>query len=164
MNRYFAAVILEIDRLLEDFPELADDDQLRLDAIEGETEALEVAARLYRSLAIAQAMQHGLKTEIKRMRYRKERYAVREEKTRDLLMLLMQAMDTRKLELPAATLSIGPSRPKVVVVDEDQLPEEFVRIKREADKTAIGNALKAGQTVPGAALSNGGETLTIRRT
>lgn len=159
-----AQIIIEIDRLLEAYPDLADDEDLRLDTIEGETDAMDVAARLYRSIATARAMQVGLMAEMNKMRDRKERYAAREERTRDLLMMLMQAMDTRKLELPAATLSIGPSRSKVVVVDEDQLPEEFVRIKREADKTRIGSALKAGQTVPGAALSNGGETLTIRRT
>jgi hypothetical protein len=52
--------------------------------------------------------------------------------------------------------------PSVIVVNEAELPDEFVKIERKPNKTAIGNALKAGMQVPGASLSNGGETIQIR--
>jgi hypothetical protein len=51
----------------------------------------------------------------------------------------------------------------VVITNKEALPEQFIRIKREEDKVAIKDALKRGEIVPGAELSNGGETLTIRR-
>jgi len=40
----------------------------------------------------------------------------------------------------------------VEIVDETELPESFFVVKKEASKTAIGNALKAGEEVPGAFL------------
>ena len=40
----------------------------------------------------------------------------------------------------------------VEIVDETELPESIFVVKKEASKTAIGNALKAGEEVPGAFL------------
>ena len=44
----------------------------------------------------------------------------------------------------------------------DQLPQGYFRIERIADKKAIGEALKAGNEIPGAELALGEEGLTIR--
>ena len=55
---------------------------------------------------------------------------------------------------------MGPQ--SVEIVDEGLLPEEFFRITKTPNKTLIGEKLKAGEDVPGAQLSNGGESLTIR--
>ena len=62
----------------------------------------------------------------------------------------------------AYKLSIGATQPAVVIFDETALPESCVRVKREPNKTEIRKMLSEGQSVPGAALSNGGETLTVR--
>ncbi|MBV9748463.1 MAG: hypothetical protein JO157_06600 [Acetobacteraceae bacterium] len=44
------------------------------------------------------------------------------------------------------------------------LPAAFVRTKHEPDRAALLAALKAGQTIPGAVLAPGDETLTVRMT
>lgn len=43
----------------------------------------------------------------------------------------------------------------VSIVNQDALPEQFIRVKTtvEPDKVALKAALKAGQDIPGAALS-----------
>lgn len=53
-------------------------------------------------------------------------------------------------------------KPGVVITDEAALPAEFVRVERTPDKTAIANALRAAQDVPGAELGNAAPQLTIR--
>jgi phage host-nuclease inhibitor protein Gam len=54
--------------------------------------------------------------------------------------------------------------PPKVLVDEDAfLPERFVRLKSEPNKEALKKALDNGETLDGVRLSNGGETVQIRR-
>jgi len=67
-----------------------------------------------------------------------------------------------KFERADYTASIRPGQPHVLVTDGTALPDTMVRVKREPDKTLIGAALKAGDTVPGAELSNSAPNLTIR--
>jgi hypothetical protein len=53
----------------------------------------------------------------------------------------------------------------VVITDEHAIPQAFWRPQPpKLDRKAIGEALKAGQAVPGAQLSNGGTTLAIKVT
>jgi phage host-nuclease inhibitor protein Gam len=75
----------------------------------------------------------------------------------------MDAMGTVKLSLTVATITMSEGREKAIISDENMLPDAYMRIKKEPDKTAILDALKAGQAVPGAVLSNGGRTLTVRQ-
>jgi phage host-nuclease inhibitor protein Gam len=59
-------------------------------------------------------------------------------------------------------VSIQDGRAGVVITDPQAVPDQFVRIKREPDKTAIGAALASGNAVPGADMRNGAPSLTIR--
>ena len=69
----------------------------------------------------------------------------------------------RKLELPTATLSIKAVPAKAEITDEALLPSKFFKAQDpKLDKKAVLDALKAKEDVPGAVLSNGGETLSIR--
>ena len=57
---------------------------------------------------------------------------------------------------------IGP--PSLVgSADPAGLPDSLVRIKREANKTAIRQAIEAGDDVPGFSMSNGRPVLTVRQ-
>jgi hypothetical protein len=61
------------------------------------------------------------------------------------------------------TAKLGKGRPSVVIDDEDALPgySEFVRWTMAPNKTAIADAIKAGQEVPGAHLETK-PSLTIK--
>jgi hypothetical protein len=76
-------------------------------------------------------------------------------------MQLMEAAGLKKVERPAATVSIAAGRPKVVITDENELPEDCVRVKREPDKARIAAQLQRGEYVPGASLSNAESVLRI---
>jgi phage host-nuclease inhibitor protein Gam len=156
-------IILQIDRMLDDYPELEDDADLRLDMIEGETDAMEVATRLVRTIRQSETTVDAIKAEIDMLKARSSRYATRKDRARAVLEGLMDAMGTVKLSLTVATITMSEGREKAIISDENMLPDGYMRIKKEPDKAAILEALKAGQAVPGAVLSNGGRTLTVRQ-
>jgi hypothetical protein len=64
--------------------------------------------------------------------------------------------------LAEATLSISAVPPAVQILDAALIPSRFVRATYAPQKSDIKDALKAGETVPGACLSNGGERLSVR--
>lgn len=150
-----------IELLFERYPELQEDDDLRADMLEGATDFNETMERLLRktqdSIYLARACQDAERD----IHSRRERFEKRVSFGRELMKLLMEAAGRRKLEYPTGTLSIANIAPQVIIYNEDELPEEFFRIKKEPNKTLIKQAL--GKTdVRGATLSNGGTTIVIR--
>jgi hypothetical protein len=152
----------EIQSLIAAYPELADDEELRASMVEGSTEAFDVLARCVANEAEAKAMSTALAARMDDLKIRVSRFEKRREAMRDLIFRVMSAADLRKAELPEATLSIRPGTAKVIVSNEDDLPDDFFRVTRSVDKAAIRDALKAGKFVPGAEMSNGEDTLSIR--
>jgi hypothetical protein len=139
-----------------------DEDTIR-DTIEGETKLDSLIAQVVEDIAIDSASIDGIKAHIETMRGRKERLEARIESRRTAVLMAMTMGEIKKLELPVATLSRKPVPPKVQVVDEAQIPSAFWRRSDPTlDKRALLDALKGEQVIPGASLSNGGETLSLR--
>lgn len=150
-----------VSQLVEIFPPEEDEAAL-WDAIRLATnfhEALEALAGQY---AADRAMVHAIALQEDDLAVRKKRYGARCDKWREIIMKLMTVAGLRKAELPVATLSIAARAPSLQIIDETMIDDRFTRTKREIDKRALSDALKAGEVVPGACLSNGGESLTIR--
>ena len=66
------------------------------------------------------------------------------------------------MELPLGTVSLRAKPASVLILDESAIPDKYMRIKKEPDKTAIKAALESKEEVSGALLSNGGIGLTVR--
>ena len=113
-------------------------------------------------IAHASEMQKAIKARVDTIKSRADRYAKAEEAWRRFAFRIMQAAQLRKAELPEATISIRAVPPSAIVTDEAALPEWAWRVKKEIDKTAIKDRLKAGEFVPGAEMTNGSETLSVR--
>jgi hypothetical protein len=150
------------EMLLASFPELADDEQALADTLEGETGLTDAVAALIRAAREDEAYEEAGAKIAAEQRERAARFGHRAMKRREAALSLMQAAGLSKLERPDFTASVGHSRGKVVITDEAALPDAFFRISRSPNKTAVGDALKAGQEVPGALLSNAEPTLTVR--
>ena len=144
----------DLETLLAINPELAEDDVLRLDMIEGETTALDILDKLIQAEREAKVLQEGITAEMDRLSKRMWRFVDRQRLIRKYIMQIMEAANLRKVERPAATVSIANGRPKVVIIDESLIPHAFTRTKTEIDKESIGKTLKAMGEVPGATLSN----------
>lgn len=152
----------EVALLIADYPELADDEDLRRDVIEGETDAFSVLTRIVRKHREAKAFGEAIKAERQALADRQERYGRRAMHLATLAARIMNAAGLTKAELPIATLSIRAGVPSVVITDEAAIPDDFCALVRTPSKTAIKDALTNGQTVPGAMLSNGAPSIAIR--
>lgn len=152
----------EIGKLLDRYPELKDDAELRLDAIEGETDAHRIISRAVSERQDAQMIVDGINSRLSDLSGRRARYERKTEFLKELIRSVMKAAKLDKLALPEATVSILAGRESVGISDIDALPQGFFKTKREADKAAIKIALDAGEEVPGAHMVIGSEGLSIR--
>jgi len=163
MTDKFDAEMLKrtISLLLQNYPELNEDEDLKADMLEGATDFKETMERLLRktqdSIYLAKACQDAERD----IHDRRKRFEKRVEFGRALMLSLMQVADVRKLEFPTATLSVMQTAPQVMIVNEELIPDEFMRIKKEPNKTLIKQALENGH-VRGTTLSNGGTSIVIR--
>jgi len=97
------------------------------------------------------------------LKSRKDRLKLRKEALRKLMHRIMSAAGLRKVHLPEATLSVRAVPPSVIVADEGAIPAAYLKTTVAVDKAALAEALKSGKRIPGAMLSNGGETLSVRQ-
>ncbi|WP_246191674.1 siphovirus Gp157 family protein [Brucella intermedia] len=165
-QNYLAYDVTVLEREFADlvaaYPELAEDDELRADTIEGETDAYRVLGKIVAIERDANSMTLAIGERAKELAARKDRYTRRKDAMRALLLRLLKAADLNKVSLPEATVSVGKGRAGVEIVDESLLPDNVVKLKREPDKTAIKAALDAGEDVPGAVLREGQPGVTVR--
>lgn len=164
MNLDPTIVRREIEALRLSFPELFEDgdEQLLHDMLQGQTSLHEFLGIVEDRRQDAASMAGAIATRIGELELRQRRIEKREQAMRRLAFQLMQAAEQKKIELPTATLSIRYSTPRVMIIDEGAVPDDFCRFKREPDKTRIKEALQNTTFVPGATLSNVEPTLAIR--
>lgn len=141
----------------------AGDEDLLLDSIEGETGLFEAIDRLLLEIAHSHGMEAGTLKAADELNNRAERYHKRAQTARALIEQAMMIAELDKLERPAGTLSLVRRPAKVEITEEAEIPGEFWKPgEPKLDKKALGQALKDGRAVPGAALSNQAPSLTIR--
>lgn len=142
-----------------------DDEDLILDTLEGESEALEAVSRLLRWMNERGAIAASLKALEADYAARRKRHEEAVKTARGALAQFMDAIGVRKLERPEATISLTERGPSVIYpadLNAEALPEQFRRWTCEPDKAAIREAMLAGEAVLGLTLSNGETSLTVR--
>ena len=153
---------MQVRALLNEFPELLGDEDLKADMLSGGTDFYEIIEKIHLSFIENSALLHGLIDLLDGLKKRREALGNRVDFQRTLIKKLMDTAEIKSIDLAAAKLTVGKSPSKVIITDEAAIPDAFVRIKREPNKSAIKEALIRGENVPGATLSNGGTSLTIR--
>lgn len=152
----------EIDKLIAAYPELAEDETLRLDMIEGETDFTRVLSKAVEARAEKLMMAKAINLRVSDLVDRAVRFERAADGIKSLIHGLMDAAGQDKVTLPEATIFTTKPRTSVNVLNVDDLPQGYFRVKREADKTAIKSALEQGEQIPGAELVLGDAGLTIR--
>jgi hypothetical protein len=153
----------QIEALLREYPDLADDDILRADMLEGETDIREVVTSINRMIEDAKALCDGTQSRLDELSDRKSRFRKRVDFGRDLIRKLLEAAQIRKLELPEVTASLKNNPPQLIGdPDPYELPDELVKVARTADRKAIREALERGDIVPGCLLSNAPPSLQLK--
>ena len=159
--RIITALRSTIAGLIEAHPELAEDEALRADTLEGATDLHWIVSRLIVTAREDQATEAAMRDLAKTYLARAAAAERRHEAKRALLMSLLDAAGLPKIKVVEGTAAIVPGRPGVLVTDPDALPEWAWRVKREVSKTAIADAFKDGLPCPGAVETNGAPHLRI---
>lgn len=142
---------------------IGDDEELALSTIEGETGLLEAIDEAVNRLSEIKSLVSGTQSRIDELKTRADRYEAQAERIRTAIMNAMQMAGVKKLERSEATLSIRSVPPKAIVKAEADIPADYWKAQApKLDLKALTAALKDGASIPGAELSNGGETLSIR--
>ena len=149
------------DTLLAD-PDFAFDADLLRDTLDGETDAINTLRRVVRFVLDTEAMADAVKARMTDLAARRARYDRRAENGRATAMAMMDALGMKALPDAEFTASISAGRPSVVITEPALVPDAYEQTERKINKADIGAALKAGQDVAGAMLSNAVPTLTIR--
>ena len=149
-----AAIERAMSAAMQIISELPDDEDhaLLLGSLDGETDIFEVLDRVIES-SIADNKLAELARE------RAKRVEERARKSREIALKIIEALGVSPLTRPVYTASITYPR-KPLVTNADELPKEMIR--EAPDMVAIGKALRAGETIPGAELKNPEPQLTIR--
>ena len=152
----------QVDALIALCPELAEDEQLRSDMIEGSTEAFDFLSMVTRRIIADKALAAGTSAYIDELRERKDRFERRVDAYRVLALKLLQSADLRKAELPEATLSVVKGREKLVIPDPASVPGMYCKVSYSPDTALIKEALAAGTDINWAAMVMGDPSLTVR--
>jgi hypothetical protein len=156
------ALRLEIESLIRQFPEIAEDEILRADMLDGETDIADVMTHLIRVDRDSKAMKDATKAQLDELKERGERFMTRAAATRALMMAILNAASLRKWELPEATIYLRANPQQIVgEPDADKLPDDLVKIERKPDKKKIRDALLAGTAIEGLALSNSPPSVVV---
>lgn len=96
---------------------------------------------------------NALDDEIKRLTARKKARQNQIEMLENRMKMAMIDNDIAKVDDPVMPISIKNNPPSVRLdIDPKNLPARFVKIKYEADKTALSKALKIGDVIDGVSL------------
>ncbi len=149
------------ERLVADFHD-ADEETLN-DTLEGMTNLTEMLAEVLRSQLEDQAMGSALRGRISDMQERLSRFEDRARKKRELVARVMEQADLRKLVEADFTVSLRPSRPPLMIIDDEAIPADFWRPQpAKLDRQGLITALGAGRDIPGAVLGNPPMTISVR--
>lgn len=151
-NNYLQALDFLTDPEL-DLPIEAINDTLEGLSWELEEKAVNVTKFLRNMEASAEAIKQAEEAMAKRRKVLENRA----KWLKDYLKANMERTGISKIECPFFKLSVQKNPDSVNILDEDAIPEQFKEqvISWKISKTAIKDAIKVGQTVPGAELVSG---------
>lgn len=151
--------------LREQIAQLADgDEDFVRDTLEGETDLEGIIRSLLAGIGLDEAMAEGIDAFAKELATRKERLASRAKLKRTLICTALEIAGRKTIETNVGTVTLSAVKPKAIVNEEADIPAEFFKPQPpKLDQAALSAALREGREVPGAVLSNGGNTIRILR-
>jgi hypothetical protein len=156
-----AALEREIDAMVAAFPEMAEDEALRADMIEGELKIDAVLDRVINHFLEAETQFEAIKARASFLSARRSRYENRMKAFRLLAKRVLLASGRQSITLPEATVSISKAKERAIVSDELMLPQGYYKIEPKLGE--ILKSLKAGEVVPGATLELGEAGISVRK-
>lgn len=107
----------------------------------------------------------AIDNEIKRLQARKKLYANHRARLIDYLRQNMVASEITKIECPLFRITLAKGREKVIVDDQELIPDDYMRVpdvQAECDKKKVMDAHKEGEEVPGTHVERGQPSILIK--
>ncbi|MGB0299266.1 MAG: siphovirus Gp157 family protein, partial [Paracoccaceae bacterium] len=140
-----------------------DDARLAHDLVEGETDFFEAVEAALSEIDECDILIAGLKDHEATLKARRSSIEKRRDRLRGLIDQAFQMASIESHRFATATITTKAVPPKVVILDESEIPARFFTPQPpKLDRSALLAAAKI-EAVPGAQLSNGGTTIQIRR-
>jgi ATPase subunit of ABC transporter with duplicated ATPase domains len=150
------------EALIEAHPELADDAEFLTDVIEGQTDATAIMGRLIEERNDYEAKAAACKSLAERYEMQADRWQTRSNVMRQMMRAVLDAAGLPRIKTAIGTASMTQGRMTLVLCDGFTAPQGYQKIKIEPDKAAIKAALEAGEVMPGAALKQSPDFVTVR--
>jgi len=109
-----------------------------------------------------EAQRDAVASEAKRLGDRKKAIDNRIDWLKNYVKTAMQATQSEKIKYALFTIYVGQSQPSVEVLNIDEVEEQFIRIKKEVDKTKILEQVKSTGVIPAGVNIVQGTHLVIR--
>lgn len=149
--------------LRAEYPDIEDDADLWDTSIESMTDALDVADWLINRALDRESMASAAKERADALKARAERFARSGKTAKAAALAIYESAGIKKRETVEWTASLRAGQPAVVITDAALIPAAYLRqLPPEPNKTALKEVLQAGARVPGAELSNGAPSITVR--
>ncbi len=149
------------ERLEAAFPDA--DEETLMDTLEGMTSLTDSLAELLRSSQEDQSLASALRSRTADMQERCSRFEERARKKRALVCNVMEQAALKKLMEPDFTVSLRPSRPPLMIIDEEAIPGDYWKPQpAKLDRMGLISALSNGRDISGAVLGNPAMTISVR--
>ncbi len=149
------------EQFLAMWPELIDDNAALHDTLQGATNLDEMIIHIMRAAMERDDNAKAIAERIEILKRRKDRLEAGAQKLRAMILQAMQEADLKKIAAPDFSIGVGQAKPKILIIDEDLIPDHLCRITRTPSKTMIADEMAAGRDVPGASRGNSVPFLTI---
>jgi hypothetical protein len=154
----------DLRRQLAEINGLAEDDPALFDTLDGEMDLADYLRRLVRKRRQLCADSDALRGMIKEMEERKLRLDNTAKNIGNAVVHAMSAAGMNRLPAPDFSVSIGYGKAPIVgAVEASELPDHLVRVERSINRTALREALDAGENIPGVYLGNPQPHLIVRK-
>lgn len=148
---------------------LADSDDMPVEVLNDTFEAIEGE---YQDKAVAvmqvaqnyNAIAESIDMEIQRLQALKSAASAKNNQLREYLRTNMEASGITKIEHPLFKITLAAGRDIVDILDAESIPDEYIKVevKESPDKRKILDALKAGESIPGVAITKSKTSLRIK--
>ncbi len=148
-------------KLIEQFPDV--DEVTLSDTVEGMTTLTEKLAAVTSSLLDDRSLATSLRHRISDMQERLKRIELSADNKKELVTDVMNRAKLKKITAPEFTLSLRPSPPKLLVLDENDIPGAYWKPQpSKLDRQSLLADLKDGKPLPGVTLDDSAPTISIR--
>jgi hypothetical protein len=149
------------EQLQAEFPAI--DDETLTDTLEGMSTLPEAMAAVIRSYLDDLTLASALGLRVSDMQARLSRIEQRAERKRGLVTYIMGRTEIKKIEEADFTASLRLTPRQLIINDEKQIPEAYWNPQPpKLDRRRLSAALAVDASIPGAALDNGGVTISVR--